>query len=48
MISVTISSTVTWEFSNEEVVKLLLIDSNFSSYDDFRNQLKDAFFANLM
>ena len=37
-----------WEFSNEEVVKLLLIDSNFSSYDDFRNQLKDAFFANLM
>lgn len=48
MISVTISSTVTWEFTSDEVTSSSLVDSNFSSFDDFRNQLKDAFFANLM
>lgn len=45
---VIISSTVTWKFDKSEVVASTLIDSNFSSYDDFRKQLKDSFFANLM
>jgi hypothetical protein len=48
MISVVISATVTWEFTTEEVISSVLIDSNFSSYDDFRKQLKESFFANLM